>query len=263
MRPDSVLTHNSYSQLIVARARRLRSVTSMDYEHQPANHLAFRCARAVFVPRAFPDEALRRLGARPSKVWKYPGIKEEISLAGFVPTSGYRSSLGVDEESILVVVRPPARFALYHRFENPLFARLLLRLRDEPGARVIVMPRTEEQARELEADGLRDLVWRGEVLKGPDLIAAADLVVTAGGSMAREAAVLGTPACSVYAGKMAAIDLQLEREGRLAIVRSEDDVAELRVMKKTLEPPPVIGETLVGDFVDHAVAVWRGRPEHD
>ena len=57
----------------------------MDYEYQPANHLSFRLAQRVIVPEAFPAEGLRRCGARPGKSLRYPGFKEELYLAGYVP----------------------------------------------------------------------------------------------------------------------------------------------------------------------------------
>ncbi len=88
--------HNSYSQVLAARASGLRAVTLMDYEHQPANHLAFRLASRVVVPESFPEEALRKFGARPRKVRRYRGIKEDVYLADFEPDPRVRRV--VDEE---------------------------------------------------------------------------------------------------------------------------------------------------------------------
>ncbi|MBC7912454.1 MAG: DUF354 domain-containing protein, partial [Pyrinomonadaceae bacterium] len=127
---DLAVSHNSYAQTAAARALSIRSVTLMDYEHQPANHLAFRLASRVVVPRAFPDEALRRYGARAKKVRRYDGTKEDVYLADFAPDPEFAESLrefGVEEADVLVIVRPPAREALYHRFENELFDELIER----------------------------------------------------------------------------------------------------------------------------------------
>ena len=130
---DLAVGHNSYSQVVAARLLSLRSVTLMDYEHQPANHLAFRLASRVVVPAAFPEDALRRCGARTSKVRRYEGIKEDVYLADFAPDPRFaellRERFGIDlKRDTLVVVRPPASEALYHRFENELFTELLARL---------------------------------------------------------------------------------------------------------------------------------------
>ncbi|MFN2597481.1 MAG: DUF354 domain-containing protein, partial [Pyrinomonadaceae bacterium] len=149
------VSHNSYSQIVAARALRLKTVTLMDYEHQPANHLAFRLASRVVVPAAFPEESLRRFGARPSRVRRYGGFKEDVYLADFRPgaraVAQMRRSLGADDESALVVVRPPARDALYHRFENELFDALLARLATEVRARTVFLARNEAQRAEFAA----------------------------------------------------------------------------------------------------------------
>lgn len=259
VRPDVVLTHNSYSQLVAARMLGMPSVTSMDYEYQPANHLAFRCADAVFVPEAFDVDALRKCGPAPAKVWKYPGIKEEISLAGFAPSPGYRESIGVPDDRVLVVVRPPARFALYHRFDNRLFTAVLDHITEVKSARVLILPRTPGQAEELLASEYAADVWQGETLDGPNLIAAADLVVSAGGSMVREAAALGTPGYSAYAGRLGGVDEALEREGRLTIIRDEKDLTLLKVVKKPTGARMSVGGALVRQLVDHAEEAWGTR----
>ncbi|MCA1613505.1 MAG: DUF354 domain-containing protein [Acidobacteria bacterium] len=128
---DLAVSHNSYSQIVAARLANVRCVTLMDYEHQPANHLAFRLASRVVVPAAFPEAALRRFGARASGVRRYEGFKEDVYLADYRPDARalerVRGELGAGAGESLVVVRPPARDALYHRFENELFDLLLRR----------------------------------------------------------------------------------------------------------------------------------------
>ncbi|MDT7808383.1 MAG: uncharacterized protein QOJ70_2196 [Acidobacteriota bacterium] len=240
---DLAVSHNSYSQVLAARLLGLRSVTLMDYEHQPANHLAFRLASRVIVPRAFPEEALRRFGARAAKVRRYDGIKEDVYLADFAPDPRFAASLrerfGVDtERDTLVVVRPPAREALYHRFENELFDELLARLVARDGVKVMLLARDDAQ-RESLSTRFRSgkLVAPREALDGANLIAASDLVVSAGGTMNREAAALGVPAATIYAGRWAAVDEQLVREGRLKRISTRADVESLRVEKKSDTSP--------------------------
>jgi hypothetical protein len=224
--------------VLAARALGLRSVTLMDYEHQPANHLAFRLASRVVVPEAFPAEALRRFGARPRKVARYAGIKEDVYLADFEPDPRFgevlRGRFGVDSaRDTLVVVRPPAREALYHRFENELFGGLLARLLASPDVKVVLLARSGAQREELVSRFRADNLFAPrEALDGANLVAAADLVVSAGGTMNREAAALGVPAATVYAGRWAALDEQLVREGRLRRIASREDLESLRVEKK-------------------------------
>jgi uncharacterized protein len=232
------VSHNSYSQVLAARALGLRAVTLMDYEHQPANHLAFRLASRVIVPEAFPEDALRRFGAKPEKVRRYSGIKEDVYLSDFEQDPRFAPLLfekfGVDTaRDTLVVVRPPASEALYHRFENELFGELLKRLLARAGVKVLLMARTGAQREELESRFRADNLFAPrEALDGPNLVAAADLVVSAGGTMNREAAALGVPAATVYAGRRAAVDEQLVREGRLRRIATRGDLESLPIRKK-------------------------------
>src|SRR5215213_655417 len=125
---DLAISHNSYSQILAARALRIKTVTLMDYEHQPANHVAFRFASRVIVPASFPATQLRRYGARAGKVRRYHGTKEDVYLAEFQPDPSFRArlcELGVKPDNVLVLVRPPAHDALYHRFQNTLFDDVL------------------------------------------------------------------------------------------------------------------------------------------
>jgi predicted glycosyltransferase len=237
------VSHNSYSQVLAARALGIRTVTLMDYEHQPANHLAFRVASRVVVPEAFPEDALRRFGARASKVRRYRGIKEDVYLADFEPDPSFyavlRERFGIDAaRDTLVVVRPPASEALYHRFENELFDELMRRLLSREGVKVLLVARTDAQREELLTRFRADnLIAPREALDGANLIAAADLVVSAGGTMNREAAALGVPAATVYAGRWAAVDEQLVREGRLKRIATRDDLDALQLVKKSDTSP--------------------------
>lgn len=231
---DLALSHNSYAQIAAAAALGIRSVTLMDYEHQPANHLAFRLASRVIVPRAFPAAELRRFGASLRKVKRYDGTKEDVYLADFAPDAAFAVTLrglGIASEDVLVVARPPAREALYHRFENELFDELLTRLSSRKDVKIILLPRSDAQRAEYETRKL-DVIVPGDALDGANLIAAADLVISAGGTMNREAAALGVPAVSVYAGKWAAIDEELVREGRLLRLASREEIESLTIAKK-------------------------------
>jgi predicted glycosyltransferase len=242
---DLAVSHNSYSQIVAARVLRIRTVSLMDYEHQPANHLAFRLASRIVVPRAFPDTALRRYGAKPSRVKRYDGNKEDVYLADFSPDQGFAgilSDLGIEGDDILVVVRPPAGEALYHRFDNKLFGELLEILRDRSDVKVILLARTPSQLAEfVPYEGERFILPR-KALDGSNLIASADLVISAGGTMNREAAALGVPAATIYAGEWAAVDEELVREGRLYRIATRSDIESLPIVKKgALNPRRSLG----------------------
>ena len=233
---DLALSHNSYAQIAAAAALGIKAVTLMDYEHQPANHLAFRLASKVIVPQAFPAAELRKYGASTRKVRRYAGTKEDVYLADFVPDPVFAETLrklNVASDDVLVVARPPAREALYHRFENELFDQLIARLSSRAGTRIILIPRSDAQRADYQARNFANVIIPREALDGANLIAAADLVISAGGTMNREAAALGVPAASVYAGRWAAIDEQLIGEGRLRRLGSQAEIEALSVTKKS------------------------------
>ena len=232
---DLAVSHNSYAQISAAAALGIKTVTLMDYEHQPANHLAFRLASRVIVPRAFPAKELRKYGASTRKVRRYDGTKEDTYLADFTPDPRFPEALrklGVASEEVLVVARPPAREALYHRFENELFDELIFHLSSRPDVKIILLPRSDAQRAAYESRKFSNVIMPREALDGANLIAAADFVASAGGTMNREAATLGVPAASVYAGKWAAIDEELVREGRLQRLASREDIDSLTIAKK-------------------------------
>jgi predicted glycosyltransferase len=241
---DLALGHNSYSQLVAARLVGVPSLTMMDYEHQPANHLAFRLASTVLLPDAISPHAVRRFGPIPDRLVHYPGLKEEVTLADFVPDPGFRARLGVGKEP-LVVLRPPPQGALYHRHANPLFLELVHRLAAFD-ATVRVAPRTRQQGQSF--GGVAGVRVLEDVVSGPDLLYHADLFVGAGGTMTREAAVLGTRTCSAFAGRPAAVDRELVRCGRLQLLRSAADLPLDEVRRRPAParlPDPAPVERLV------------------
>jgi uncharacterized protein len=232
---DLAVSHNSYSQILAARALSLRTVTLMDYEHQPANHLAFRMATRIIVPNAFPDAALARFGASLAKVKRYAGLKEDVYLADFQSDPEFQEllgKLGIVQSNVLVTVRPPASEALYHRFENELFDELLERLLATPNLKVVLLPRNDLQRDTYNARADASLIVPAVPLDGGNLIAHSDLVVSAGGTMNREAAALGIPAASIYLGEWAAIDEQLVKDGRLFRIATRETIRDLPVQKK-------------------------------
>jgi predicted glycosyltransferase len=214
-RPDLALSHNSYAQIVAARSIGVPVVTAMDYEHQRVNHIAFRLAKFVVAPEAFPVAIARRQGARPPKLVRHPGLKESLYLGEFEPDSSVLAELGVEAEAEageLVVARTPPSRALYHRLDNPLFEECLKAL-DRAGARTVVLPRHPEQVTAIEGMNLDNSVVAESAIDSRSLLWHARLFLGAGGTMTREAALLGVTTVSVFAGEVPAVDRWLERRG--------------------------------------------------
>ncbi len=208
---DVAIGHGSNDVSVAAKLLRVPSATSFDYEWATVQHTVnCRLARAVVVPEAIPPERLERYGAR-GKLHRYPGLKEEYYLADFEPEPGVLDELRLTRERPIVVVRTPPEVSLYHRFENPLFAGVLDRLAAEE-VQTVVLPRTPGQRAELEGRGF---TIPARAIDAQSLVAYADLVISAGGTMNREAVALGTPVFTTFEGRLGAVDEELLREGRL------------------------------------------------
>ena len=223
---DAALGHGSNDITVAAKLLRIPSATAFDYEWANVQHnVNCRLARNVVVPDAIPPERLYRYGAR-GKLRQYPGLKEEYYLADFEPSQDVLDELGLDRSQPIAVVRTPPDVSLYHRFENPLFKQVLERLREQ--AQTVVLPRTGEQRQEVaEAGGY---VVPERAVDAQSLVWHADLVVSAGGTMNREAVALGTPVFTTFEGRLGAVDERLLSEGRL---RKLSSAAEVVVEKRT------------------------------
>ena len=222
---DVAMGHGSNDVTVAAKLLRIPSATAFDYEWATVQHnVNCRLVRNVVVPDAIPPERLYRYGAR-GKIRAYPGLKEEYYLADFEPRDAVLAELGLNWSRPIAVVRTPPDVSLYHRFENPLFKGVLERLRER--AQTVVLPRTREQREEIAAAG--GFVVPERAVDAQSLVWHADLVVSAGGTMNREAVALGTPVFTTFEGRLGAVDERLLAEGRL---RKLSNVDELVVEKR-------------------------------
>jgi predicted glycosyltransferase len=213
---DIALAHGSHELTMTARRLGIPSATTFDYEYAWLQHqLGCRAATTVVVPDAIPPERLGRYGVTPAKLRQYPGLKEEYYLADFEPDPGVLDALGVDRERILVVVRTPPDVSLYHRHANRLFPTLLSALGNDERLSAVVVPRTKAQLEQIKGLALPSVIVPEQAVDAQSLIALSDLVVSAGGTMNREAAALGVPVYTTYGGRLGAVDEMLIRERRL------------------------------------------------
>jgi uncharacterized protein len=225
---DVALAHGSHELTLTARRLGIPSATTFDYEFAWLQHqLGCRAATRVVVPEAIPPERLERYGARPPKLVHYPGLKEEYYLADFEPDPRALEQFELDPARTVVVVRTPPDVSLYHRRSNPLFPQVLDHLGRNDSVHALVLPRTPEQRDFVRGLGLPAVQVPERAVDGQSLIAYADLVVSAGGTMNRDAVALGVPVYTTYGGRLGGIDELLIREGRL-IPLSDPRALDLR-----------------------------------
>ena len=233
---DYALAHASADLPPVCRALRIPNTTMFDYEWATLqHHVICRLATRVLVPEAIPPERLRRYGAKPPKLVRFPGLKEEYYLASFEPDRTTLEKLGVPDGEPVCVVRTPPSYALYLGGSESALLPPLLRRLDSQGCWSVVLTRTAEQRAAVNALGLEHAIAPEHAQDGRSLVALADALVSAGGTMNREAAVLGTPVWSIFEGPLGGVDELLVREGRMRILRDPEELSVERRSDNSFE----------------------------
>ena len=207
---------------------RIPNSTMFDYEWAATqHHVNCRLANRVLVPEAIPPERLARYGARGAKLIRYPGLKEEYYLSDFEPDRGVLAAARRrGRRRCCASCAPRPSYALYlGGSETPLLARVLRRAAADARVHTVVLARTDEQRADVRALGLERVVVPERTVDGRSLVALADVLVSAGGTMNREAAVLGTPVWSMFEGPLGGVDEQLVREGRLKLLEDAGAIA--------------------------------------
>jgi hypothetical protein len=136
---------------------------------------------------------------------------------------------------VLVVLRPPPDVSLYHRHSNPLFPMTLDHLGRLEDVHAFVLPRTEEQREYVRSLDLPSVILPEGAVDAQSLIALSDVVVSAGGTMNREAAALGVPVYTTYGGRLGGVDEALIRDGRLVPL---SDPRALQLVKRDATTRP-------------------------
>ena len=230
---DVALAHGSHELTITARRLGVPSSTTFDYEWAWLQHqLGCRAATKIVVPDAIPPERLRPYGVDENKLLQYEGLKEEYYLADFEPDPSVLDAWELNPARVLVVLRPPPDVSLYHRHSNPLFPQTLDLLGSRDDVHAIVIPRTDEQRAFVQQLELPSVIVPDRAVDAQSLIASADLVVSAGGTMNREAAALGVPVYTTYGGRLGGVDEALIRDGRLVPL---SDPRALQLQKRSTD----------------------------
>ena len=252
--PQLAIGHGSVDLALVSACFRMPSVQMQDYEFaRLQRQVAFRLATRVLAPDTIPLDRLAKIGAKGKKLFAYPGLKEEYYLADFEPDPTVLDELGLDRERITVVVRPPPETSEYHA-PNDVYAATVRRLAAETDTvQAVIVPRTAEQGEAARALGAPNLIVPAEAIDAQSLIAHADLVVSAGGTMNREAVALGTPVYTTFSGRMGGVDEALIAEGRLRVL---EDPEALPLTRRTT-PVGVLHPRDPGVLVEAALGAAR------
>jgi predicted glycosyltransferase len=228
---DLAVSHGSRSLILAAFLSRIPIVTMDDYEYSSIglqNLLSTKILMPGFVDRS-------QIG-KGRKFRYYSGFKEEIYLPQFSPDNSKQLLwLGDDRNSVIVTLRPPAISAHYYdRRSEHIFEALYAYLNSASNVKVVFVPRDSQQKAELLKSflfGEKSIVLP-EMTNGLNLIWNSDVVISGGGTMNRESALLGIPTFSIFGGKIGGVDRELERRGRLKIIQTAEDVKTISLTKR-------------------------------
>ena len=233
-KPDVAVSHGSSALVLAAWSLSIPSMTLYDYEFVSAG-IFNRLSRRVLAPAIIAQERLTAQGLDLRRFKPYPGLKEEAYIYDFQPDPAILQELRLDPNRLIITVRPQANWAHYHDPQSEvLFRALIDRLRRQR-CPIIIVPRTKAQRAELVAQyhlGQAPFTVLDRAVDGLSLMWYSDAVFSGGGTMVREAALLGVNIYSTFAGKLGAADQQLASEGRLKLVRSPDEFSHMVLTKR-------------------------------
>ncbi|MCB5279885.1 MAG: DUF354 domain-containing protein [Candidatus Cloacimonetes bacterium] len=210
----------------LAKIRRKKSITFDDNETS-FNRRYSLFTDMAFWPKAIPQAELARQGFKRNKLYQYDGFKEDIYVADYHPDDNFSNSLPFEH---YVVVRPENLQANYidNDSAKPITPKLLQAL-SKAGYNILYLPRYAVD--KAYAEGVKNIYIPNKPINGLDACYYSEGVLTGAGTFAREAACLGVPSFSFFAGKsLLAVDKAMIRDGKMFFSR---DVSELMARLKT------------------------------
>lgn len=263
--PGLAVSHGSRAQLLISKILGIKTLLLTDYEH--ASWSPLWKPDWTMLPAAIRSEAVPMPADR---VCHYDGIKEDMYVPDFRPDPKICTELLLHPDKVIVTVRPPANEAHYHNKKSDmLLVALMERLTSNDTVQIVLLPRNKRQQNQLKAASphwfeSRKTIVPEKAVDGLNLLWFSDAVVSGGGTINREAAALGVPVYSIFCGTPASVDLWLEKQNRLSILRTLNDVeTRIRIEKrdKTFHNNQFSDTRVLNQVVDHIekVALSEGK----
>lgn len=231
---DLAFSHGSRAMILPARVLGIPVITMYDYEYI-SNFLFKKFAKAILMPFVSKDENI-------GKCKGFPGLKEELYLWNHKYCDEWNKNFSLNKNKTIVILRPPATMAHYHNpVAEQIFYSILKKISREKGIYGIVVPRTKNQLKEISkliCDS-KDIIILTNAVDGISMIKDSDIIIGGGGTMNREAALLGTPVYSIFQSKIGKVDKWLESKGRMEFISSIKDIEKIKFKKKSKKVPLV------------------------
>jgi predicted glycosyltransferase len=244
------VSHGSRTQLLEAKISRIQSILMLDYEYTESKIFNL-LSTNLLMPVYIPDSRLVDAGFKLNKIIRYEGFKEELYLKYFKPDCNFRKSMNIDEDQFLVVVRPPSMVGNYH---DPRSEELLIGAIDYfskfSNTVCLIVNRTETEKKFIlsKIKISENVKFLDKAVDGLQLLFAADVAVSGGGTMNRESALLGTETYSIFTGRRPYLDEYLQQMGRLKFIETCKDFEEISIEKKKKLPFLFSGRNLAEEI---------------
>lgn len=241
---ELLVNHGARAGILAAWMLNKKIISGFDYEYTE-----------LFILKTFSDIILVPLTLEQRfnsyKYHFYNGFKEQVYLCDFIPDPDFRRDLPFknDENKPLVVLRPPAFTANYYNQNSlNLFLSVLKYLRNSD-CNIIYLPRIKEDNNFVK-DFKGKLFIPPAPLDGPNLVYYSDVVISGGGTMLREAALLGTKSYSIFTGRPAQIDIELVNQKKLIFIKHESDIKKIDLSKQNKKEISTISSDVKDSFIN-------------
>ena len=214
--PNVAISHGSVEQCRVAFGASIPIILTHDSPHAVAvNRLTLPLCSFLVVPKAIPKRYIKMYGVK--KIYRFNGVDEVAWIKDFKPLVKY------DFKRPLIVVRQMESKAVYAG-KMPDISEILAKKLTALG-NVIFLPRYDRMPR-------NNLIVPRNFIDSASLVSQADLVVGFGGTISREAALLGTPSIVVNVFGRLYVNEFLRKRGFPIFITKVDNV--LTLAKKML-----------------------------
>ncbi len=194
----------------------IKSVIANDNDLPPytVSKLTFPLASLVLIPECYSGPTFS------AKDRRFSGTFEVSHVLDYLER-GPVKEFGLEEE--YMVARPPPK-SFYLDMPSDWFVKLVRKVSRELRLKVVYIPREGERP--------EGFIIPEEVVDGIDLIRGSALVLGAGGTMTREAALLGKPTVSLFPLKGPCVTDILLKEGLMIRGKPSLNVEELKDLMK-------------------------------
>ena len=209
---DVAISHSSFYSPLVSKMLHIRNIYLNDNEYAEGNRISFLFADQILVPEYMELGKILGQGAVRRKVIRYPGLKEGVYLWRYFNQERKTAPKSeVKKKEKVIYIRPEPWAAQYYKGGKNFLDNILLDLQGD--FRIVLLPRYKEQKEYYGQAKFAGITIPQKSFSVFDIMERCDMFIGAGGTMTREAAVLGIPTICAYQDRLLDVDRFLIEKG--------------------------------------------------